>query len=123
MVQKIIIEIAVIAIILAAFILFFTYIDSDVDSATSAIMADIPGSDLVYKPEIVKFSIEDKLLTMTELESKLVYINEKYHNITLINVVDRKAQIIIDGKITDKLGVTEEDIINGLKVKIGSISS
>jgi len=123
MVHKIIIELAVIAIILAAFILFFTYLDSDITSATSAILVDVPSNGFEYKQETVTFSVNDKVLTMGELESKLVYIDEKYHNITLINVVDRKVQIIIDGRISDKLGVTEEGTIGGLRVKIGSISS
>jgi hypothetical protein len=123
MAHKIIVEIAIIAIILAAFILFFTYLDSDVTNATSAVLKDVSGNGFGYRPETVTFSVNDNVLTMQELESKLVYINEQYYNITLINVVDRKVQIIIDGIITNKLGVTEEDIIGDLKVKIGSISS
>ena len=123
MAHKIIIELAVIAIILAAFILFFTYLDSDMTNATSAILVDVPSNGFGYEPETVTFSVDEKVLMMDELESKLVYINEQYYNITVINVVDKKVQIIIDGKITNKLGVTEEDSIAGLKVKIGSISS
>ncbi|MBW3013427.1 hypothetical protein KY325_01650 [Candidatus Woesearchaeota archaeon] len=119
MVHKIMIELAVIAIILAMFILIFSFMGSDLTNATTAILVDVNE----YKPETVTFSVNDKVLTMTELENRKVFIDNRYYDVTLINVVDRKAQIIIDGRITEKLGVTEEDIVAGLRVKIGEIRS
>ncbi|MBD3259877.1 hypothetical protein GF371_04585, partial [Candidatus Woesearchaeota archaeon] len=65
MVNKILIEIAVIAIILGMFILIFSYMGSDLTNATTAILVDVNE----YSPETVTFSLNDKVLTMKELEN------------------------------------------------------
>lgn len=48
----------------------------------------------------------------------LTILGDEVHDINIINLKKDYVQVIVDGKITDKLSKGDEEIINGIHIRI-----